>query len=247
MKKLFSLFLILLFVCNLVGCCDEKQNENFADVPTIIVDEISEQEENDTFETYSRYKNLTDFQKKNIESFDMLSCADMLTDEEFMTNYEYYPVFENGLPTGVYYLHNSLLPMLDTTQQALYEFCTWYEVNYYIILGLIEELSIFDNDYINIERNTIGYFQLLNENVVYDGVNLDVSVPNINIWLGVEDYANYRYNAETDEEALRYYAEAHNYDDDFVGRVMQYANAWGYSYETNQYNEYFKQPFVIAG
>lgn len=244
MKKLISLFLSLLLIFSFVGCGKQEEvvtNEVPVEIETVVNEPVVE--ENNKF---SRYTNLTDLQKKTIEDFDMLSCADMYTDEEFMSNYQYYPITANGVYTGVDYLHNDLLPMLDTTQQALYEFCTWYEVNYYIIIGLIEELSIFDNDYQNKENNTIGYFQLPNENTVYDGTEVDVSVSNINLWLGIEGYANYRYNTETDEEALQYYAEAHNYDDGFVDRVMQYANAWGYSYSVGQYSEYFKQPFVIA-
>lgn len=235
MKKFICMFMSILL---LSGCGANNAQNNTITLPEEkVVSELPEKEEDNEVEQVDeekdaielRYGTLTTQQKINILSLKCLvtdnpnryimvgpNCASDNEDAVFTR--------DNMTYTNTYY--NPNIPMSADVQNELYLACDWYGVNYYIMIGLIEEECIFDENYQRVPGYTVGYFQLEDdeEHTVYNVIT--------NIWLGVERFSNYLTETEDIETAVLYFNEG--IDDGFVDRVMHYAYAWGYNYDTSE-------------
>lgn len=246
MKKFICMFMSILL---LSGCGANTQNDTTTLPEEKVVSELPEEENNEVEQVNEekdvielRYGTLTTQQKINILSLKCLvdnpnryimvgpNCASADNEDAVF-------VRDNMTYTNIYY--NPNIPMSADVQNELYLACDWYGVNYYIMIGLIEEECIFDENYQRVPGYTVGYFQLEDdeEHTVYNVTT--------NIWLGVERFSNYLTETEDIETAVLYFNEG--VDDGFVDRVMHYAYAWGYNYDTSEgyYDEVLGDVAVI--
>lgn len=221
MKKLISIFMLMLL---LAGC---------AKTEALPKEEVVKEVEAQT--TFSEEVNIqagvndyTTQQKLNILLLDTLTNNPnryILVGPDVYSGEDNVFTYNGDTYTNIYY--NPQIPMPAQDQNELFLACNWYGVNYYIMIGLIEEECIFDFNYSRIPKYTFGYFQL-EDNIT----NCNIMDVTTNIWLGVERFSNYLNETEDIETAILYYNEG--IDEGFVDRVMHYAYAWGYNYDVSE-------------